>query len=120
MEEVVSSMSSEHTLEKVKIFTLKAAQSKGWVLNPDQDFLESLQEGLLDNLKELGYYQCPCRMSWDQKQKDRDIICPCTYSVADIKEYGHCYCALFLSQEFLDSGKEPGSIPERRPQELFP
>lgn len=120
MGEAVSRMNQDIHIEQVEKFTQKAAQKYGWVLNPDKAFLERIQQGLLDNLKELGYYQCPCRMSWDDRQKDRDIICPCDYSAADVQEYGHCYCALFLSEEFLASGKEPSSIPERRPIEMYP
>ncbi len=108
------------TIEDVWKFTEKAAELYGWVLNPDKQFLEGILEGLLSNFQGLGYYQCPCRLSWDELEKDRDILCPCTYSHEDVREYGHCFCALFLSEEFAASGKEPGSIPERRPPELFP
>jgi len=108
------------TLQDVRIFTEKVAAKKGWILNPDDEFLTTILEGLLGNYQNLGYYQCPCRISWDDRKKDRDIMCPCDYSPADIEEYGHCFCALFLTQAFVNSGKEPNSIPERRPAELFP
>jgi ferredoxin-thioredoxin reductase catalytic chain len=113
-------MSKEITIDDTKKFVQQVAQRNGWVLNKDTDFLESIIEGLLGNAQRLGYYQCPCRLSWDIRDKDKDILCPCVYAKADIEEYGHCFCALYQSPEFAASGEEPGSIPERRPQELFP
>jgi len=49
-------------------------------------------------------------MDWD-----RDIICPCVYMMPDVQEYGACFCALYVSNEFARSGKVHESIPERRP-----
>ncbi|MCF7943714.1 MAG: ferredoxin:thioredoxin reductase [Spirochaetia bacterium] len=113
-------MKEKLTLKDVQTFTANTAAANGWVLNPDEEFLDSIQQGLLANAQRLGYYQCPCRDSWDDREKDRDIICPCEYSKPDIEEYGQCFCGLFLSDEFEESGSEASSIPERRPQELYP
>ena len=65
-----------------------------------------LVEGLAINKERFGYRSCPCRLATGGKEKDRDIICPCQYAEPDIKEYGHCYCALYLSKEFIDQNKE--------------
>ncbi|MDD3822993.1 MAG: ferredoxin-thioredoxin reductase catalytic domain-containing protein [Sphaerochaetaceae bacterium] len=104
----------------VSRFVRNVATKKGWVLNQDPDFLASLIEGLEANLLRLGYLQCPCRLSWDDPKKDKDIICPCIYAGEDIAQYGHCFCSLYLSEEFARSAAEPASIPERRPEHLFP
>ncbi|PKL21232.1 MAG: ferredoxin:thioredoxin reductase [Spirochaetae bacterium HGW-Spirochaetae-4] len=101
-------------------FVHNVAKNKGWSLNGDAEFLQSLVEGLEMNLQRLGYLQCPCRLSWDDREKDKDILCPCVYAADDIAEYGHCFCSLFLSPEFAALGTEPVSIPERRPENLFP
>lgn len=101
-------------------FVKKVAAKRDWALNKDEEFLGNIVEGLLMNLQRLGYYQCPCRLSWDNRAKDADIICPCVYAKDDIAEFGHCFCSLYLSKEFDRSGAEPTSIPERRPQEKFP
>jgi ferredoxin-thioredoxin reductase catalytic chain len=42
------------------------------------------------------------------------VVCPCTYSWSDIKEYGHCFCALFLDSDFAVQGKTPSGITDRR------
>lgn len=110
----------EHRKIDVARFVRNTALRRGWELNRDEEFLGSLIEGLEANLGRLGYLQCPCRLSWDDRVKDRDIICPCAYAEADIAEHGHCFCSLFLSHACAESNEEPSSIPERRPAELFP
>lgn len=106
------------TLDKVAKFAENAAAQNGWILNPDEDFRDSVVEGLFSNYEQFGYFQCPCREAWGEKAKDRDVICPCEYCAADVKEFGHCYCGLYMSESFISSGEEPGSIPERRPPDL--
>lgn len=107
-------------IKDVNKFAKMTAKHKNWKLNPDKVFLDGLTEGLLTSFNTYGYFNCPCREAWGNREKDNDIICPCDYSYEDIKEYGHCYCALFMSEEFVKSGKEPESIPERRNENLFP
>jgi ferredoxin-thioredoxin reductase catalytic subunit len=108
------------TLEQVATFAENAARKNGWLLNPDPDFRESVIEGLHSNYLQYGYLLCPCREAWGEHDKDRDVICPCDYCADDVKDFGHCYCALYMSAEFVDSGADPGSIPERRSPELSP
>jgi ferredoxin-thioredoxin reductase catalytic chain len=101
-------------------FVHMVAEHNGWALNQDAAFLGMLVDGLNVNFNRYGFYQCPCRDSWGDREKDRDIACPCVYIVADQEEYGHCFCGLFLTKEFARSGKSPRQIPERRPAERFP
>ena len=104
--------------EDALTFARRVADYQGWALNPDADFVRDLAEGLATNHNRYGYFLCPCRDGVGEREKDRDIICPCDYNVPDQKEYGHCYCALFFDPEFVHNGKEPRPIPERRPEEL--
>lgn len=101
-------------------FVHNVAAKRNWQLSADSDFLEMLKEGLEANLDRLGYLQCPCRLSWDDRERDKDIICPCIYATDDIAEYGHCFCSLFFAHDYDFSENEPTSIPERRPEHLFP
>ena len=103
------------TKEDVQKFISMVAQHKGWHLHPDKEFLEMLVDGLMTNFNRFGYFCCPCRLGDGDRSKDRDIICPCDYCVPDQEEYGHCYCGLYLTPEFFESGKLPSGIPERRP-----
>ncbi|MFP4564181.1 MAG: ferredoxin-thioredoxin reductase catalytic domain-containing protein [Spirochaetia bacterium] len=107
----------EKELKDAWKFARMVSKHQGWKLNGDEQFLRDLIEGLHTNKKRLGYYLCPCRLGSGDKEKDKDIICPCDYARPDIEEYGHCYCSLYLSEEFYESKEKPKSIPERRPED---
>ncbi|MFO8063758.1 MAG: ferredoxin-thioredoxin reductase catalytic domain-containing protein [Spirochaetota bacterium] len=109
---------SEKTFEDAYRFVTMVAQHNGWELNSDKEFLEDLVSGLRTNFNRYGYYLCPCRDGSGDREKDRDIICPCDYNVPDQKEYGHCFCALYFRKGFFAEGNRPQPIPERRPEHL--
>lgn len=67
------------------------AEGAGYHLNPDREFTMMLMEGLLANGERFGYMLCPCRIGTGEREKDRDIICPCDYRDSDLDEYGQCY-----------------------------
>jgi len=104
------------TLREVRKRAELDAQSRGYLLNPDAEFLNGLLEGLRVNEERWGYPSCPCRPSAGVFDLDRDIICPCDYRDPDVEEFGQCYCCLYVDRETHESGQiKP--IPERRPQE---
>ncbi len=111
----MSKPKKEKNIEDTRKFVEMVAKKNGWKLNPDAEFVDSLIEGLTINYNRYGYFSCPCRDADGIKEKDKDIICPCDYCRPDQKEFGHCYCGLYLTQEFYNTGKEPQGIPERRP-----
>ncbi len=95
----------------------KAQEPKGYYFSNDREKVFELLEGLLTNKERYGYMVCPCRLASGTREKDRDIICPCEYRAADVKEYGSCYCNLYVSKEW-NEGKIPHEfVPERRPPE---
>ena len=110
----------EKTIEDIRQFVERAAKYYGWQLNPDEEFVNAIVQGLLTNYQRFGFFSCPCRDSWGDSAHDRDIACPCVYCAEDIGEYGQCFCGLFLGREFAASGQTPTAIPERRPEEKFP
>ena len=93
------------------------AEAQGIRLNKDKDFVMDILEGLLTNEQRYGYRSCPCRLAWGAKEQDKDIICPCVYRDPDIKEYGSCYCELYVSVEWNEGGIEHRQVPERRVKE---
>ena len=109
----------EKSQDDVYHFVRRVAAHQGWELNQDPQFLDDLVTGLRQNYSRYGYFLCPCRDGTGVREKDRDIICPCVYNVADQQQFGHCFCALFLSRSFAASGEQPQPIPERRPQSLM-
>lgn len=108
-------MGGDKSFEDVVAFTERAARSKGWELNPDPEFRKSVQEGLWENYKRHGRFYCPCRDVEGPPEVNRDILCPCPYATADIAEYGHCFCGIFVRPGFGQHGEQVSSIPERRP-----
>jgi ferredoxin-thioredoxin reductase catalytic chain len=97
----------------------KVQEPKGYYFNRDKDLVFKLLEGLLFNKERYGYMCCPCRLSSGDREKDKDITCPCAYREPDVKEYGSCYCNLYVSKEW-NEGKIPHQfVPERRPPERF-
>ena len=93
------------------------AEASGYHLNPDKEFTKELVKSLIINEKRYGYWACPCRLASGDKKEDLDIICPCDYRDADVDEYGACYCALYVTQEWIDGKTPERSIPERRQKE---
>ena len=106
-------MSHETLYETLKRY----AASQGMELNNDRDFVLDIIDGLLKNEERYGYRSCPCRLASGIKERDEDIICPCRYRDEDVKEYGSCYCFLYVSHAW-NEGKVPRPVvPERRPAE---
>lgn len=92
-------------------------ESKGFFFNKDKDRVLEILQDLLVNKERYGYMSCPCRLASGDREKDRDIFCPCVYRPDDIKEYGSCYCNLYVSREWNEGEIEHNYVPERRPVE---
>lgn len=96
--------------------TLKELQEKqGYLFNNNEEQVDALLQALLTNKERYGYMSCPCRLASGDRDKDRDIICPCTYRKPDVEEYGSCYCGLYVSQAWNDNEIPRRRVPERRP-----
>ena len=92
----------------------KEAEEGGYSFNPDRGFTMSLVGGLAKNEMRYGYQSCPCRLAEGNADVDRDIVCPCDYRDADLDQYGQCYCALYVTREFIEKKRRAKHIPERR------
>lgn len=105
------------TKEGMLEYCNKVCDTNNWILNKDETTLNDLIEGLVENKKNMGYQSCPCRFASGNRDLDRDLICPCEYAPPDIKEYGTCYCNLYMSPDFYEKGVDYVVVPERRPEE---
>ncbi|UCE78534.1 MAG: ferredoxin:thioredoxin reductase [Nitrospiraceae bacterium] len=94
-------------------------EPKGYFFNNDTKTVHELLDGLLLNKKRYGYMSCPCRLASGNREQDKDIICPCVYREPDVKEYGSCYCGLYVSSDWNEGKKEHVFIPERRPPDKY-
>ncbi|HPC86330.1 MAG TPA: ferredoxin-thioredoxin reductase catalytic domain-containing protein [Smithellaceae bacterium] len=95
----------------------KAQEPKGYYFNKDKEWVLSILSDLLVNKERYGYSSCPCRLASGDREKDRDILCPCVYRAQDVKEYGSCYCNLYVSEDWNNGSIPHVYVPERRPPE---
>ena len=108
--------------EVKKLFEMlqRIQEPKGYYFNKDRERVFDLLEALIVNKNRYGYMSCPCRLASGDREKDMDIICPCVYRSPDVKEYGSCYCNLYVSQEWNEENVPHEYVPERRPPEKMP
>jgi ferredoxin-thioredoxin reductase catalytic chain len=105
------------TPDKLHEILSRYAESQGIRLNKDKSYVLDILQGLLTNEARYGYRSCPCRLAFGVKGKDADIVCPCVYRDPDIKEFGSCFCGLYVSVEWNEGMIEHRHVPERRPKE---
>lgn len=86
------------------------AEAGGYRLHPDEEFCMGLIAGILKNDARYGLEACPCRLVRGEARDNLDIICPCYYRDDDLAEFGACFCALYIGENF-DSARQ---IPDRR------
>ncbi len=106
-------MNSEQLYKALK----KIQEAKGYYFNKDKDLVFELIDGLIINKVRYGYMCCPCRLAAEDREHDKDIICPCDYRKSDVKEFGACFCGLYVSKALNNNEIKSQYIPERRPPE---
>jgi ferredoxin-thioredoxin reductase catalytic chain len=104
-------------VEELREMLKRVQEPKGFLLSDEEPRVTELLDALLVNKDRYGYMCCPCRLASGDRDKDRDIICPCVYREQDVREYGSCYCNLYVSRQWKDGTVEHGYVPERRPAE---
>lgn len=90
------------------------AIKSGYYLNPDEEMVYNLVEGLLANNDRYDLEICPCRLVLGKPEDNLDIVCPCDYRDIDIAEKGACFCALYLSEDNVKQGGVQIQVPDRR------
>ena len=98
----------------------KVQEPKGYFFNKDREWVLTILKDLLVNKERYGYRSCPCRLATGDREKDRDIVCPCVYRADDVAQYGSCYCNLYVSRAWNDGEVEAQYVPERRPLDKMP
>lgn len=106
-------------LEQLREMLKRSQEPKGFVFSKDKERVDDLLAGLLTNRERYGYMCCPCRLASGDREKDRDIICPCVYRAADVQDYGTCYCNLYVTPAWNEGRIPVVYVPERRPPERF-
>jgi ferredoxin-thioredoxin reductase catalytic chain len=104
-------------IKKLYEMLKKVQEPKGYFFNKDKERVFELLEALITNKERYGYMSCPCRLASANRDNDKDIVCPCIYREPDVKEYGSCYCNLYVSKEWNEDITPHVNVPERRPPE---
>ncbi len=107
----------EDEVQKLYEALKRLQEPRGYYFNSDMTMTTEILKGLLKNKARYGYMTCPCRLASGVREKDRDIICPCAYREPDVKEYGSCYCNLYVSKDWNEGRIPHAIVPERRPPE---
>jgi ferredoxin-thioredoxin reductase catalytic subunit/glutaredoxin len=92
----------------------KIQEPKGYYFNRDREKTFQLLRALMTNKDRYGYMSCPCRLAAGEREKDKDILCPCVYREPDVEEFGSCYCNLYVSRAWNEGAIERTLVPERR------
>ena len=77
-------------------------------LNPDQEHVDMIIEGVLLNEEKHGFKLCPCRIRDGSRQRDLELICPCNFKDQETwknpKEGKNsmCWCGLFVKTNNSD------------------
>lgn len=109
-----------NNVDKLYEMLRKVQEPKGYFFNKDRKQVLELLEALLVNKARYGYMSCPCRLASGNREKDKDIFCPCVYRGPDVEEYGSCYCNLYVSKEWNEGKISHEYVPERRsPEKMF-
>jgi ferredoxin-thioredoxin reductase catalytic chain len=106
-------------IDKLYEMLKKVQEPKGYYFNKDKDRVFELLGALILNKERYGYMSCPCRLASGERKKDQDIICPCVYREPDVKEYGSCYCSLYVTKQWNAEDIPHNYVPERRPVDLM-
>lgn len=77
----------------------KFAEGQEYELNPDEDHLNKVLEGIYTNEKDTGLKFCPCQLRSGDLQKDLKLLCPCNFEVQETyKGQERCWCGLFTKR----------------------
>jgi len=68
-------------------------------LNPDEDVLKDLADGMIESLKNGKQAYCPCRVLTGKENADKKIICPCYFYMGEVEIQGKCHCSLYITDK---------------------
>jgi len=77
----------------------KFTDNNDFMLNPDEEHVSMVIDGVLANEKDCGVKLCPCRLRDGTRKRDLELICPCNFKTQDTwKSEGRCWCGLFVKR----------------------
>ncbi len=68
-------------------------------LNPDEDHLNMVLDGVLSNEKTVGLKYCPCQLRSGDFEADLGLLCPCNFKQQETyRDEDRCWCGLFTKR----------------------
>lgn len=92
--------------EKFSLFVTNIAKMRGWKLNPDNETVTDIVNGLIAQYKKHGKPYCPCEFNTEE---DLSRVCPCDNAQKDVDEKGSCNCNLYVKINCVQ-----GAVPNGR------
>lgn len=80
----------------------KFTENNEFQVNPDQEKVKMLLDGVFNNEQNHGLKYCPCRLITKDFVEDLKFICPCNFLIHETykdKEDGECWCGLFVRRK---------------------
>jgi ferredoxin-thioredoxin reductase catalytic chain len=80
----------------------KFTEGNEFRINPNQEKVELLLEGIFTNEGGHGLKYCPCRLATKDFEEDLKIVCPCNFLIHETykgKDDGECWCGLFIRRK---------------------
>ncbi len=68
-------------------------------VNPDEEKVTALLDGIFENEKNHGLKYCPCRLTTGDFQADLILVCPCNFRIHETYKdlpNGECWCGLYV------------------------
>lgn len=71
-------------------------------VNPNEEKVSMLLDGMFANEANHGLKYCPCRLRTKDPFEDLKLVCPCNFIAHETyrgKEDGECWCGLFIRRK---------------------
>jgi ferredoxin-thioredoxin reductase catalytic chain len=78
---------------------VRLAEKKGYLLNPNKDWVDQVIRLMTNNYDVYGKYYCPCKQHFPV-DIESDVVCPCPALDSEVDEDGFCHCRLFYRKDF--------------------
>lgn len=85
--------------EDLKRVWKKFTEKNEFVLNPDENHVNIVIKGVLENEKKFGLKLCPCQIRDGSWERDLNLLCPCNFKTQETwKTKNMCWCGLFVKR----------------------
>jgi len=86
--------------EEIKKVFERFTENNDFMLNPDEEFVDKIIDGIRENENKFGLKLCPCRLRDGSRERDLELLCPCNFKVQETwRTQGRCWCGLFFKRK---------------------